>query len=53
MQIPMIFFTVIIEKRKVTAAEQEARYLQQKAIEQLERKRQEMISGLPEYCTRI
>jgi uncharacterized protein (TIGR02413 family) len=53
MQVPMIFFTIIIEKRKATPAELEARYLQQKVIEQLENERQQIFARFPEYCTRL
>ncbi|MFY0546002.1 YrzI family protein [Brevibacillus sp. H7] len=53
MYIPMIFFTIIIEKRKVTPQEREAILRQQKALQELENQRLWHSAGLPEYCTRI
>jgi hypothetical protein len=52
MYIPMIFFTIIIEKRKVTPEEREARYLQQQAIENWEEQRIWQTAQFPEYVTR-
>ncbi|WP_134687124.1 YrzI family protein [Brevibacillus migulae] len=53
MQIPMILFTVIIERKKVKPEEVASHYQQQQMIQQLESKRWEQISQLPEYCTRL
>lgn len=52
MYIPMIFFTIVIEKKVETPLQREARYLQQKAIEDLETKRFWQTASFPEYCTR-
>jgi hypothetical protein len=53
MYIPMIFFTIIIEKRNVTPEEREARLRQQMALQELENQRLWQSAALPEYCTRI
>lgn len=53
MHIPMIFFTIIIEKRKITAEEREALYLQEKAIAEIENHRNKIAAQLPEYCYRL
>lgn len=53
MQIPMIFFTIIIERRKVSQKEAYAAYLQEQAIKQLEERRIEEQMKYPEYCYRI
>jgi len=52
MQIPMILFTIIIERKTVKPEEAASQYQQQQMIQQLENKRWEQISQLPEYCTR-
>lgn len=53
MNIPMIFFTITIEKRKTTPAEMQALYLQEKAIAEIEKQREKIIHQLPEYCYRL
>lgn len=52
MYIPMIFFTIIIEKRKLTAKQREARYRQEQAIAQWEEQRVQTMAQFPEYCLR-
>ncbi|HZG15484.1 MAG TPA: YrzI family protein [Candidatus Bathyarchaeia archaeon] len=52
MQIPMILFTIIIERKTAKPEEMASQYQQQQMIQQLENKRWEQISQLPEYCTR-
>lgn len=53
MQIPMILFTIIIERRIVTPEELANQYKQENRIKQLEEKRWEQLAQLPEYCTRM
>lgn len=53
MYIPMIFFTIIIQKRTVTPREREARLRQQLALTEWENKRHLQAAALPDYCTRI
>lgn len=53
MQIPMILFTIIIERKQATPEELAAQFQLEQTIQQLENKRWEQISQLPEYCTRM
>lgn len=53
MYIPMIFFSIIIEKRKLTPEQQEAQYMQQQAIAQWEEQKHQIASQFPEYCIRF
>jgi hypothetical protein len=53
MQIPMILFTIIIERKSSTPEELAARYLQEQTLRQLENERWEQFAQLPEYCTRM
>jgi hypothetical protein len=53
MYIPMIFFTIIIERRVISAEEREARCRQQQAIAEWEEQRMRQASQFPEYCTRL
>ncbi|GED67695.1 hypothetical protein BRE01_13970 [Brevibacillus reuszeri] len=52
MYIPMIFFTIIIEKKKVTPEQQEAHYLQKQAIAQWEEQKHQIAMQFPEYLYR-
>ncbi len=53
MQIPMIFFTIIIEKRKKDPNEQYIWHLQQKELDRIEHQRVMQAALLPPYCTRL
>lgn len=53
MQISMIFFTIIIEKRKKTPEERYSEYLQQKELIRLENEYNVQKSQFPEYLTRL
>lgn len=52
MYIPMIFFTIIIEKRKLTPEQRETRYLQQKAIAEWEERKHQIAMQFPEFLYR-
>jgi hypothetical protein len=53
MYIPMIFFSIIIERRVISAEESEARCRQQQAIAAWEERRLWQAAQFPEYCTRL
>ncbi|UFJ41276.1 YrzI family small protein [Brevibacillus humidisoli] len=53
MQIPMIFFTITIQRRIRTPQELEQRYLQDKLIAELEEKRLWDTLPYPESCKRL
>lgn len=53
MYIPMIFFTIIIEKRNVSPERRAALHRQQMALQEMETQRMWKTASLPEYCTRI
>lgn len=52
MYIPMIFFTITIEKRKLTPEQQEAHYKQKQAIAQWEEQKHQIAMQFPEYLYR-
>jgi len=52
MYIPMIFFTITIERRKLTPEQKLARYQQEKAIAQWEEQKHQIYTQFPEYCIR-
>lgn len=54
MYIPMIFFTITIsiEKRKLTAAQQEAKYKQKLALAEMEERKRQLASQYPEFWFR-
>ncbi|MGN7471829.1 YrzI family small protein [Brevibacillus sp. SAFN-007a] len=52
MYIPMIFFTIIIEKRKPTPEQLEKQYLQQKAIAEWEDRKHQIAMQFPEFLYR-
>ncbi|QRG68511.1 YrzI family small protein [Brevibacillus choshinensis] len=52
MYIPMIFFSITIEKRKLTPEQQEAKYQQEQAIALWEEKKHQIAAQFPEYCIR-
>ncbi|CAM3276761.1 hypothetical protein BRIN106911_04135 [Brevibacillus invocatus] len=52
MYIPMIFFSITIERRKLTPEQKWARYQQKKAIAQWEEQKHQVYSQFPEYCIR-
>ncbi|GEB35437.1 MULTISPECIES: YrzI family small protein [Brevibacillus] len=52
MHIPMIFFTIIIEKRKLTPEQREAQYLQQQAIAEWEQRKHQIAMQFPEFLYR-
>ncbi|MDF2684703.1 MAG: YrzI family protein [Brevibacillus sp.] len=52
MYIPMIFFSITIEKRKVTPEQQEAKHQQKQAIAQWEEQKHQIAAQFPEYCIR-
>lgn len=52
MYIPMIFFTITIEKRKLTPEQQEAKYKQEQAIIQMEERKWKIASQYPEFWFR-
>lgn len=52
MYIPMIFFSITIERRKLTPEQQWAKYQQKQAIAQWEAQKHEIYSQFPEYCIR-
>lgn len=52
MYIPMIFFTITIEKRKLTPEQKEAKYQQEQAIAQMEERRRQIASQYPEFWFR-
>jgi hypothetical protein len=53
MQIPMILFTIIIERKTYTPEELALRYRQEQTLRALEQRRWEQISQFPAYCTRL
>ncbi|MEJ8548276.1 YrzI family small protein [Brevibacillus borstelensis] len=50
MYIPMIFFSIRIEKRVLSPEEAEARYQQEQFIREWEEKRLLQAAQFPEYC---
>ncbi|WNC15872.1 YrzI family small protein [Brevibacillus brevis] len=52
MYIPMIFFTIVIEKRKWTPEQREAKYRQRLAIAQLEERKRQIACQYPEFWFR-
>lgn len=52
MYIPMIFFTIIIERRKLTPAQIEAKYAQQQALKRMEEQRHQIVTQFPEFLIR-
>ncbi|WP_139492287.1 YrzI family small protein [Brevibacillus dissolubilis] len=53
MQIPMIFFTIIIERRRKSASESLAQHQQEQVLAELETKRHMQYAEYPVHCTRI
>ncbi|MET3292067.1 YrzI family protein [Brevibacillus fluminis] len=53
MQISLIFFTIIIEKRAKTAETQYAEYLRHKERERIEIENTKLLSQYPSYITRL
>lgn len=52
MYIPMIFFSITIEKRKLTPEQKVARYKQKQAIAQMEERKRQIASQYPEFWFR-
>ncbi|GEC93452.1 MULTISPECIES: YrzI family protein [Brevibacillus] len=52
MYIPMIFFTIIIEKRKLTPKQIEAKYMQQQALKRMEEQKHQIVTQFPEFLIR-
>ncbi|NGQ97390.1 YrzI family small protein [Brevibacillus sp. SYP-B805] len=53
MQIPMILFTITIERKTYTPEELALRYRQEQTLRELEQQRWELISRFPVYCIRM
>lgn len=53
MQIPMIFFTITIQRRVRTPQELEQMYQQEKLLVELEQKQLWDTLTYPEYCKRL
>ncbi|MFM1655282.1 YrzI family protein [Brevibacillus sp. B_LB10_24] len=53
MRIPMIFFTIVIERKRKSSQEKLQSFLQEKAIAELEAKRYRQAAEYPGYCTRL
>lgn len=49
MVIPLIFFTIVIDKRVVSAEKQYMKYRQMQLLEQLENERRNLLASLPRY----
>jgi hypothetical protein len=52
MYIPLIFFSITIERKKLTPEQKLARYEQQKAIAKWEEQKNYLVSQYPEYWVR-